>query len=426
MAGVLKGLVQAAEAATAIGIIRHEYRQATSSGKRRRGYRQPQGGGGKRSRSGFSQGPARKRMQVVSGRKRPFPFARGRRTRPKAIRFTRKPTMPRTSRKRRGRRAALGKSRRSGVRARYARRSTKFRKYRRRARRSRTRIRIYPMGVPLTKIVKLRMMKQCQIFSQGLRWGKVAFQPNSLINPFFSQLTATDQTSTGYTGRALAHNHTNLKFVDKAGTILAAGFFPQPNGYDQLLSPYDTTQTGGATAFVAGQGLFQTYKVLETRMTLTVIPDSYSSAGTNLIGGWTRDYPRVADEGGEPFLVKHARLNDIEVSNMLNQKIIKRPQLLGSQHRKAGLGKTFTHVWKLRNYRRKVAHGQGAFNQLMGDEKWSGTYALEPEVRPQVFFIIADVASSTTVAVNFIATFDYTVKLSDRIIGDDSTFGTTA
>lgn len=288
------------------------------------------------------------------------------------------------------------------------------------------------MGMPLTKLVRLRLMRQVRITTSALQWGYVSFHPNQMQDPFNLNTPSSGTAvvvDTGYKGRNIDHKHYKLQFLDKEGNPFVTGEYPQPNGYDQWLAVYPEEPHPPATAdFIAGQGQFKNYTVLRSRFTLTVMPNASDESSDNLIAGWAKEaYPAFESEGGLTFTLKHARCGRTEVSQMLSTKIIK-AEIMGASRTRVGLGKSFTFNWDLAKWKRKIrrrgyrdepaAHSTGA-------TPWSGTWAAKPKLMPIIYFIISDIAGATAVPVSFMLTIDYDVKLTDRIIGDDSTFGTT-
>ncbi len=299
--------------------------------------------------------------------------------------------MPRRARYRRG-----GRFRRA--RKRYARRSSKFRKFRRRSRRARKRpsrrLRLYPAGYPRTHKVKLRCMKQVAITVRPNEWGYVEFRMNSMNNPLF------DQGATAAVGP-----HQKLRFTDKHDVVIVSPNLPQPYGFDGWLD-----QT------ILSSNMYQRYKVLGSKLTLTATPGDIQATGTQWVGGFSGLHSGLSSQG-TTWAQQYATVDRSEVADVFNTGLIKKPQLLSSIATHKRLGPTFVRSYSHRKWQKQMLRTQGQAD----NEDWFGTHATAPTISCKANFIIADLAATSAAAiVHFMFEQEYTIQLSGALIALES------
>ncbi len=272
--------------------------------------------------------------------------------------------------------------------------------------------------------MKLRLMKQVSIQSVAGEWGTVAFQPNSMLNPLYSQVATATSVLTGITSRGTALNHTNLKFLSKTGAaVIPAIDMPQPNGYDGYLAQYpikpDPFSVPGTN--LSELGKYSSYLVLGSKLTLTMMPDATNTVASNMVAGFTKLFPNLTSDGLISFQTKYGRVDESEISQLLSQKIIKRPKMIANLRVKPGLGQSFSFNYSLKKWIRTQRRAAGTPTGTTAD--YHGSHTGEPVNRPVCYFIIADIGvASAAKTFHFMATFDYTVRLSGRVNADDSTY----
>ncbi len=299
-------------------------------------------------------------------------------------------TMPRYNR-RYGRRTTAGRrsfyKKRFAARRRYAGRSTGFRKYRRGRRMvNRTRLRIYAGGFPVTKKIKLRILKQVVIHSRIGEWGYVNFFPADLHDPLVGYLTPS----------AAVGNHQRLVMVDKANAVLPR---PQPYGFDHWLGD-------------VGADHYRKYKVLGCQISLTLIPNkTLDTSETTHYAGWAGIFPE-ADTDGTTFATRYDLINRLEISDMLNCKLIKNPRIIN-----LSTAQRFSLNYSARAWGR-MRRGVG----ISAAERWYGEHDTAPEINPVAKFIIADLgaADSGVIAYNFLFEQTFTVQLTGGRLGNVS------
>lgn len=289
-----------------------------------------------------------------------------------------------------------GRGYRRGRKRRKGRRKAKGR-YQRRARRSRRRprriqrIRLYPGGVPLTHMIKLKSMKQMLIHTRPLEWGRVEFSPASMLQPLLgSALTASVNT-----------DQQTLSFLNKADN--AVPLLAQPYGYDHWL---------GNT----GDNIYRKYKVLGSKITIRLTPSSNSpDSGSHFYAGWSRLCGQD-DNYGEEFDKRYVNATRLEIADMLNIGVIKKVGTITSTTGRDAF-KTFTFRYSWKKYNRSLR--RRGINPTI--EAWHGTHGSEPGIVPRCYFIVADMGTSTSIVkLNVMVTHEYTVQLSGLRIGQES------
>lgn len=333
----------------------------------------------------------------------------------------------------------MPKRKRNGRRSRGRRRSLYKRKRRRGPKRSRRRsigrprrpLRLYPSGFPRTHKIKLRVLKQCIIWSpdrdsggtggdawSGAGWGSVVFTPANCVDPF----GAVDDQQ-----RDDIDNHTKLQFTYTDGTD---GASPQPYGWDQWMGsggnggPYDR-------AIVEG-----------SKITISFVQGSTASITTQFAVGWTKlmgnQNQGLTASNDNTGLAKfghtYTNVSRTEVSDLINTGIVKNLSTL----RKVGDGarligpQTYTYHYSrkalVKRYRRMgvvmptttpAALDQVAEfvdpNNLLGhgqSHSFDFNHTTLPAVNPQVRFIIADLGADTaTTPLHCIISIEYSLTL---------------
>ncbi len=303
--------------------------------------------------------------------------------------------MPHRARKRKRRKSRFRRRNASAKRRRKS-----VRRGRKRRRSIRRPLRLYPGGMPLTHKLKMRSTRQCLIKSSAGKWGTLTLHPGSMQQPFASMQTAED------TYMVASGNQTRLPFTDKAGVAnVNAG---QPQGYDYWL---------GITA----SGKYRKYKVLGCQIIVAFIADTASTGGAQHYAGFT-GLMGQSDDYGDTFSTKYRFVNDVEVSDMLNNAIIKGPKIITSGGTDfGGVHKAFVFNYSQKRYERylkKVGARQGATGAM---DAWYGTHTTGPTITPKARFVICDIGVDTApVTYNVIINHTWTVQLSDVIIPDAS------
>lgn len=328
-----------------------------------------------------------------------------------------------------------GRKRKNGGRSRGRRRSLFKRKRRRTGKRGKRRsigrprrpLRMYPAGYPRTHKIKLRMLKQCIIYSPdrepgasppdyaGAGWGYITFNPAQCVAPLGDVREFQEDA---------IDNHTHLRFNYTDGTF---GNSPQPYGWDQWMdgtgSPYNRAVVEGSKttiSFVQGS----------TATTTTQFAVGWSS----LFGNQDQGVSDPNDDTGLPkFGAYFNAVSRTEVSDMINTGVVKRLTTL----RKVGEGarligpQSFSY-----NYSRKklaarykrlgvvipalfatdLQHAQHADSR-----RWDFTHATQPGVNPQIRFIIADIGADTApTPLHCIISIEYSLTLFSGSISQGS------
>ncbi len=290
----------------------------------------------------------------------------------------------------------------------------------------RSHLRLFPGGVPKTRTIKLRVMKQCRVTPRGGKWGAIYFRPASMFNPFES-IGALETSIAPET--TVVTIHEKLLFTFKDGGVGATR--PQPYGYDYWLS----NLAGGA-------GQYSRYEVLGSSTKIIMTPDTGALGGRNFYAGFNKNLygqhdSAVGDQDRRTdlltFYQKFKNIDDEEISDMLNNKIIDKPTIIQaggslSSGRSTTLGAAFEFNFSQRKHKAlRRRNGQPAMWDAAntGTSVYTGTHGAAPDYNPYCYFIIGDVGdtTSTPAAMPCMIVIDYTVRLSDIQMLDESANG---
>ncbi len=252
--------------------------------------------------------------------------------------------------------------------------------------------------MPKTHLVKLRCMKQIIVLSRAGEWGWTEFKMNSMLAPLFSSSL----------GGAVG-THQQLAMTDKNGDVIVAS--PQPYGYTGWLNGLSTTCNN-----------YQRYKVLGSKVSLTLIPtDITTTAAAPFLAGFSMLHSGTSAQG-TTFAERYANVDRAEVSDMLNCGIIPKGNggLISATSTYLRPGKTFSATYSHKKWARKRYRVQGQAD----NEDWFGTDAVGPAADCRVKFIIADMgANSTGIAMHFMFEQVFTVQLSGHFAPAESVEG---
>lgn len=258
----------------------------------------------------------------------------------------------------------------------------------------RSHLRLYPGGVPKTHLIKLRMIKQVAISTRNGEWGFISFQPANPHDPLEHMLAAT----------APVGDHQALAFTLKGGAITPR---PQPYGFDRWLP-------GAGDVSMYDRGVVQGAKIQ-----IFNIPNTTGVAGSNdrYYAGWSRLFPTGSSTFGKTFAQTYANVDRTEISDWINTGLCKRPQIITASKTFNKKDAVFTHTYSLKKWLRhghKTGRAYDTSNQYF-------TATGGPVVNPEVKFMIADVGVGSSVTVfNMMVVIDYTIKLSNMILGQES------
>lgn len=323
-------------------------------------------------------------------------------------------TMP-PRRRRRGRRAGKRKRRASYTRSR--RKSYRSRSKRRKSS-ARTRLRLYPGGYPKTHLIKLRANAQTRITTIGSEWASIKFQPANCSDPFlgFRLGAGNEPTPTGIHPVTLApypaDTHKLLAWTNQKGDILPR---PQPYGWDQwmLSSPY-------------GFAIVEGFKT-----TLTFIQATSSGHGhsTRMLAGFGHLHEQTSNAFLSDWTITNKNVDSTEISDMLNNRIIKNPQELyhGGVGESLAGPKTFVYNYSRKKTERKMKKMGTYIIPDASDSNYMFSHTTSPKFNPNVRFIIADIGAGEGEPIiwNVFIKIDYTVRLMRKTISDESIIGLT-
>ncbi len=287
------------------------------------------------------------------------------------------------------------------------RRASRFRGFRRRRRQRAPRhaLRLYPGGFPKTKVIKLRVLKQVAISTVANGWGYIRLRPASMLDPFF------DQSAVAPVG-----NHVKLRFLDKDN---AADTHPQPYGYDQWLGLYPEVTPGPPILGQTNQ--YTNYTVLGSMTHITITHDIHAAAGAQFLAGWSPQLPNSSTDNLLNFQDRYEKVTSVEVADMLNCRIMKRPTLITSQPQMMRMGPTFSQGYSQRKVR---AIYKRAGIELDRTLDFNGDLTTAPTINWRQHFIISDIAASTAIVkLNAIIEIIYTVRLSSNKLANQSVLG---
>ncbi len=298
-------------------------------------------------------------------------------------------------------RAALRRGRRR-LRSTRGRRMSRFRR-RTKGRRSyrHSRLRLYPGGFPQTHLVKLRAVNQTKIYVPAGKWGYITFHPAEMLQPFKDMRIAVDTSAVGGGG-----THTLLKWTDKATSAAINSADKQPYGYDHWL----------LQSAVGAQ--YRHYQVRKCTILVQFVPNTAVQDGLQFYGG----FARISDEStsyGQTFLERYANIDDTEVVDMLNTKVIKQPKIITKGGTGAGgVSQSFLAVYNQALYKKHLKR----VGVEMSDD-FKGSHGVAPTINPEIKFIIADLAEAeaSETSLNCIITIDFVVQLSGGQLGQEST-----
>ncbi len=307
-------------------------------------------------------------------------------------------------RRRRGRRAVKRKRRASYTRKR--RRSYRARRKRRKSS-TRTRLRLYPTGYPKTHLIKLRMQRQIKLTNISAGWASAVFHPAQCSDPLISM-----QTTSGATDVIAAHKL--MKFTLKNDLISPR---PQPYGWDQwmLSSPY-------------------TFAVVEGSKTkLSFIQTRAAGVGSSvrMVGGFGKLTEHTSNAFLPDFSIEYGNVDSGEISDLINTGMLKRPRIMRLSGDGANISAPTQFVF---NYSRKKTerrmHKIGTYAAALPTtgplpkptiSNFMFEHGTTPAFNPQVRFVIADLGSSgESVAWDCFVTIDYTVRLMNRVVSQES------
>ncbi len=292
--------------------------------------------------------------------------------------------MPRYGKRRRPRR-------RRGRRGRGSR--TRYKRRRKVARRSSRALRLYPGGFPLTRKIKLRLQTQFTMTTKALSWVFTTIHPANLYDPLGSgalKFYRTGETGAGNHIEAITTN------VAVAGAVPS---LPQPMGYDQWLSA----------------ARFNEYNVLGTKISIIPIQGSIGEAGHRFYGGFSRLTDH--DQGyGQTFTAGYTNIDSTEVSDWINAKVVRKPQVITSVKQLNAPSALFQAFYSQKKYARRLKR-----KGITGINDFAGNYAGAPTVNPSFQFCLADVGQSTTATrISFMIVMDFTVALHRLEIAGES------
>lgn len=312
---------------------------------------------------------------------------------------------------RRRRRVRFGRKRKrrsSTVRRRRKSAFKRRRRSKRRGSRHRNIVRLYPGGLPLSHIVKLRVLTQCQFESVGGQWCVFRFRPADMLIPFGNQATAANSTNTGDNPRPYVGVSSGAWF-DKTGTTVAERK-KQPQGYDSWLD-----QSASLSAY-------KKYIVLGSKISITTIDGNVDSgANVKLYAGFTKLYDRIGGitlQSGVSIGDNYSNIIGTEVADWLSVRMVKNLGIVQSNPLANTMraSRTFTYNYSQKKYKRHMKR-----IGLTNDDDWFGSHLASPLTSPEVFFCLADLgASSADTKIPCVVNIEYTVRLSGLEVPDRS------
>lgn len=305
--------------------------------------------------------------------------------------------------KRYGRRRRGGRKRRP----RYRRRPRS--RVRRRRRRPKTRLRLYPGGVPQTKIVKLRVMRQYVITTPALEWGFIEWTPADMRIPFPGSKAA---------GTVLSHKNLKMATTAAGGSTFSTN--RQPYGYDHWLGLGSTAHSN-----------YLNYKVLGSKIKITFVPSAHGpDAGDNYYAGFSQLFVGpagdAASDDGPTLDSKYGTIAPGQISDWINAGVVKRRKVVTTGGSGSGF-QSFIFYYSAKKWERQLKrmgtnygtrdqHGSVAQGLL-----WKGTHGTSPAISPVCYFMMADIGTSTAgQAINCMITIEYTVQFSSLDVLDPS------
>lgn len=276
---------------------------------------------------------------------------------------------------------------------------------RRPRRRAKTKLRLYPGGVPSTHIVKLRVMRQYVITTPSLEWGYVEFNPADMRIPF-----------PGSKAAGTVNSHKNLKMATTAAGGATFSTNRQPYGYDHWLIDSGAEHSN-----------YRHYKVLGSKITLRFVPSSRGAdSGDNYYAGFSQLFTGAAGQltssHGPTLDSKYNRIAPNEIADWMNAGLVKRRKVVTTGG-SGGRFQTFTFKYSAKKWERSLRRNGVLFgtSYTASDTQWMGTHGVSPVVNPVCYFMMADIGTSTAgQAINCMITIDYTVKLSSLDISQAS------
>jgi len=302
-------------------------------------------------------------------------------------------------RRRRGRRAAKRKRRTS-----YTRKRRRSYRGRRKAKKRTTirSLRLYPSGYPKTHLIKLRVQKQFKLTNVSNAWSSIKLYPAQCSDPFVGMnltLGANDVNA----------DHQLMQWTLKTDAILPR---PQPYGWDQwaLSSPYQFAVVEGS----------------QTKISFIQTASGGVGSSYRMIAGYTGMHEQFSNGFLPDFSITYGNVKFGEISDMLNVGLIKNPKTLNRAGNGVGLAEPQTFIY---NYSRKKTlkrmKAMGTYTVRDDNESnFMFSHNTVPKFDPNVRFVIADIGSTAEALTwNVFITVDYTLRLMNRVIADESKIG---
>lgn len=235
-------------------------------------------------------------------------------------------------------------------------------------------------------------MQRVKIRSIADQWGSIRLYPSSIFNIFRDMRTA----------EATLANHKLLHWTDHLNNISGQR---KPYGYNHWISDG------------VNDNAYEEWTVLGSKITITVMPNAYESTGDTWLGGFSKLHA-TSSANGMLFGDQFNNINFLELEDLLNTRVSPQMKVFSANTRSAKrLGQSFTFNYSKKKWRARMKkHG------YQDSDDWVGTYATDPNILPQVNFIISDMAQSSTAHVFYcMMNIEYTVQLSGLKVADKDT-----
>ncbi len=279
-------------------------------------------------------------------------------------------------------------------------RATRGRRPRGKKRYSVHRIRMYPLGQPQTKTIKLKIMIQCAFKTLQDSFVAFNFRPADFRKPF-QGMSLTTTANGMYTGVS-----TGIWVDRQTGTPAVTQQLAQPQGLDRWM------KTGAATP-----GFYAKSIVKGSKITIKLNPTATDDTSNKFQAGFTKLWPNASDQGSLVSRV-YKNVAQAETDDAVTTRLYY-PKKFALEPSGGVPSKTWVFKYSQPKYQRRIARYNPGGNIL----NWYGTFDAAPAVNPNAWFILSDTSFPVTdTFVQFQVTCEYTVQLKDLEAIDRSSF----
>lgn len=269
-------------------------------------------------------------------------------------------------------------------------------------------LRLYPGGFPETHIIKLRLIAQTRFQSLQGSWVVFMFKPSDPVQPL--QFLETHTSGAVGVGTYITANQIFGRWTAKENTTTPTDVLKtrQPYGWDQW-------QTEATRPYAKAL-------VLGSKITLNFREGSQTATGTqNFKAGFAKGLFGLDSITGQPqsFGNKYGAITTNEPSDAINAKVFSHGNLSDPAVGTRSQGKKFTYTYSMKDHMRQLKRngsvvGDQGINALQSTGNTQAVY------QPKAFFCISDLGMSAAQGLDCMVTIDYTIKLSGRVIPQQS------